>query len=70
MKKKTYAVEGMHCTSCAIVIESDLEDIGVRASCSYAKQTLEVEYDEEKASEDLITQTAKNSGYIVKKVDE
>ena len=42
MTKKTYNIKGMHCTSCALMIESDLEDAGVRARVSYAKQTLEV----------------------------
>ena len=66
MKKKTYTVEGMHCTSCAMVIESDLEDIGVKANCSYAKQTLEVEYDESKITEETIHESVKKSGYSAK----
>ena len=70
MKKKTYTIEGMHCTSCAMVIESDLEDIGVKASCSYAKQSLAVEFDESIVSEKHIVDTVKKSGYIVKKVSE
>ncbi len=70
MKKKTYTVEGMHCTSCAMVIESDLEDIGVKATCSYAKQSLEVEFDETKNSEKQIHDVVKKSGYIVKKVSQ
>lgn len=63
--KKTYKIEGMHCTSCAMVIESDLEDIGVQSKCNYAKQTLEVEYDEKKVSEKQIVQTVKKSGYTI-----
>jgi len=66
MKKKTYNIEGMHCTSCAMVIESDLEDIGVKATCSYAKQVLDVEFDETKVSESLIHDVVKKSGYTVK----
>ncbi|HBL52060.1 MAG: hypothetical protein A3D24_00335 [Candidatus Blackburnbacteria bacterium RIFCSPHIGHO2_02_FULL_39_13] len=38
-----FSIKGMHCPSCAILIESDLEDAGVKVSCSYAKQLLEVE---------------------------
>lgn len=45
MIKKIYNVKGMHCTSCALAIEMDLEDMGVKASCNFAKQTLEVELD-------------------------
>lgn len=70
MKKKTYTIEGMHCTSCAMVIESDLEDIGVKATCSYAKQSLAVEFDETKNSEKQIHDVVKKSGYIVKKVSQ
>lgn len=65
MKKKTYSVDGMHCTSCAMVIESDLEDVGVKATCSYARQTLAVEYDEGKVTEDTIKKVVKNSGYTL-----
>lgn len=39
---KIYKVVGMHCPACATSIELDLEDVGIQASCSYAKQTLEV----------------------------
>ena len=66
MKKKTFNVEGMHCTSCAMVIESDLEDAGVKATCSYAKQTLEVEYDENMVNDEKIIQVVKNSGYTIR----
>jgi copper chaperone CopZ len=63
--KKTFTVQGMHCTSCAMVIESDLEDAGVAASCSYAKQTLSVEFDEKKISEEAIHNVVKKSGYTL-----
>lgn len=63
MIKKSYKVKGMHCTSCPLVIESDLEDIGVKASCNYAKSTLEVQYDEAKLGEEKIFVVVKNAGY-------
>ncbi len=63
MIKKTYKVKGMDCTSCAMIIESDLEDAGVKASCSYAKETLEVEFDEQKLREEKIFDVVKSSGY-------
>lgn len=63
MTKKTFKVDGMHCTSCALMIESDLEDAGVKARCSYATQTLEVEFDEKKVSEKKIKETVVTSGY-------
>jgi copper chaperone len=65
MTTKTYKVDGMHCTSCALMIESDLEDVGVKATCNYPKQTLTVEYDEGNVSEKDIENTVKNSGYRI-----
>lgn len=63
MIKKSYKVTGMHCPSCPLVIESDLEDAGVKASCNYARQTLDVEYDESCVSDEKITEVVRASGY-------
>lgn len=65
MTTKTFKVKGMHCTSCALLIESDLEDAGVKAMCSYAKQTLTVEFDEGKLGEDAIKKIVIASGYTI-----
>lgn len=65
MTKKTYKVDGMHCTSCALIIESDLEDAGVKARCNYAKETLEVEYDEKKMTEKKISEVVVKAGYLI-----
>jgi Cu+-exporting ATPase len=65
MTTKTFNVKGMHCTSCALLIESDLEDAGVRAVCNYAKQTLSVEYDEKKIGEKKITDVVAKAGYQI-----
>ena len=63
MVKKTYKVKGIHCSSCPLVIEGELEDIGVKARCNYASEMLEVEYDEGKLDEDRIHATVKSAGY-------
>lgn len=63
MTKKVYKVSGMHCSSCAMTIEWDLEDAGVKAKCNYAKATLEVEFEPEKVSEDKIKQVIRKAGY-------
>lgn len=63
MTKKKYKIIGMHCTSCAMLIEGELEDIGVVARASYAKQELEVEYDEKKVKEEQIIKAVKKVGY-------
>lgn len=65
MKKKTYKISGMHCASCAMVIEGELEDVGVNARCSYAKETLNVEFDPAKVSEKQIEEVVAKSGYSV-----
>ncbi len=65
MTKKTYKVNGMHCTSCALMIESDLEDAGVKAHCNYAKQTLEVEFDKKKITEKQMSEIVAKAGYQI-----
>lgn len=63
MTKKTYKVEGMDCDSCAKMIELDLEDIGVKAKCSYPRQILEIEFDEKHIEEEKVKEIVKKSGY-------
>ncbi len=55
----------MHCTSCAMSIDMDLEDLdGVKeAKTSYAKQETEVEFDEEKLGLDQIVKAIEKTGY-------
>lgn len=60
MTKKIFKVVGMHCTACATAIELDLEDAGIKASCSWAKQTLEVD---NKAGREEIQKVLKPLGY-------
>lgn len=66
MSKKVYKISGMDCDSCAKMIELDLEDAGFSASCSYAKQSLEVEI-KEKSDGDKVEQIVQKSGYKVLK---
>jgi Cu+-exporting ATPase len=65
MKKIQLDIEGMHCSSCAMNIDFDLEDLsGVKtAKTSYAKQKCEVEFDENKITIDKILNQVKNTGY-------
>lgn len=46
-----------------MIIESDLEEAGVKASCSYAREHLEVEFDENLVNEKKIYEVVKNAGY-------
>lgn len=54
MAKQIFKVIGMHCPSCAASIQLDLEDAGIKASCSYAKETLEVESGKEEQKSKLV----------------
>jgi copper chaperone CopZ len=58
----------MHCTSCALLIDEELEETkGVRRSkTSYAKQVSEIEYDENQVSEAKLVEIIAQVGYKVK----
>lgn len=60
----TFEVLGMHCASCAAMIESELEDAGYRAKCSYAKQKLEIESTDVDPTK--VRQIVKSAGYDIK----
>lgn len=63
--KQKLKIEGMHCSSCAMNIDFDLEDIeGVKtAKTSYAKEVSEVEFDEDKVKLEVIIKSVEKSGY-------
>jgi Cu+-exporting ATPase len=63
--KKKLKIDGMHCTSCAMNIDFDLEDVaGVKnVKTNYAKQESEVEFDEEEVKEEEIIKTIEKTGY-------
>lgn len=69
--KKTFTIEGMHCSSCAMTIDFDLEDLAgvTKAVTSYARQETVVEFEEEKISVSDIVGQIQKSGYIAKKKD-
>lgn len=63
--KKKFKILDMHCSSCALTIDMDLEDLdGVKkAQTSYARAETEIEFDPEKVSDELILETIKKTGY-------
>ncbi|OGH10817.1 MAG: hypothetical protein A3B38_03900 [Candidatus Levybacteria bacterium RIFCSPLOWO2_01_FULL_36_13] len=65
MKKIQLNIEGMHCSSCAMNIDFDLEDLnGVKtAKTSYAKQKCEVEFDENKVTIEEVLEQVNKTGY-------
>ncbi|MCB9453338.1 MAG: heavy-metal-associated domain-containing protein [Anaerolineaceae bacterium] len=68
MVKKRFQVEGMHCVGCAMTVDGAIEDVpGVKsASTNYARQFVDVEYDEQKADEAQIMNAVKAAGYTAK----
>lgn len=64
MKKMVFTISGMHCVSCAMNIDGELEDAGVVSSkTSFATLTTEVEFDEKKNSQEQIVEIIKKLGY-------
>jgi copper chaperone CopZ len=61
--KTILKITGMHCTSCAMNIDGELEDLGVKdVKTNYAKGETEVEYDE-KINLNQIQEVIKKIGY-------
>jgi copper chaperone CopZ len=67
MIKKRLSIQGMHCVNCAMLIDGAVEDIpGVKsANTNYARQVVDVEYDENRVSETEIVAAIKEAGYSV-----
>lgn len=67
MKKIVLKINGMHCTSCSMNIDGELEDTdGVKeASTNYASQKTEITFDEAKIQENKIIAIIEGLGYSV-----
>lgn len=65
MTTQTFSITGMHCTSCALNIDFDVEELkGVKESKThYAKSQTTVTYDETLLSEEDILAVIKKLGY-------
>ncbi len=65
--KKQLKIDGMHCSSCAMSIDFDLEDLdGVHAvKTNYARAQTEIEFDETKIDLSTILKQIQKSGYRV-----
>ncbi len=64
LTKKIYKISGMDCEACAKMIELDLEDIGIKSSCSYPKEELEIEIGNN-FNEDELKKLLLKSGYVL-----
>ena len=63
--KKKFKITDMHCTSCAILIDGDLEDLEgvILSKTNYAKAETEIEYDSQKVNEKKLVEVIKKIGY-------
>lgn len=70
-QKLKLKIQGMHCSSCAMVIDMDLEEApGVRSTkTNYAKSETEVEFDPEETTAENILKTIQKSGYQASPLD-
>jgi copper chaperone CopZ len=70
MVKKTFRVEGMHCSNCPMVVESIEDDLpGIKqVSASYQKGQMVVEFDETLVSEAEILSAVEKKGYHAEKL--
>lgn len=66
--KRIFKIEGMHCNSCAKLIEDTLNEKVNSSSVSFSKGIAEIDFDEEKISEKEIKEKIKKLGY--KAIDE
>ena len=63
--KATIKIRGMHCSSCAMTIDDQLEGLSgvTRAKTSYAKQQVEVEVDPALVDESQLVAAVLAAGY-------
>jgi copper chaperone CopZ len=71
VRTQTFKITKMHCTSCAITIDGELEDMDgvVEAKTSYAKQKTDVIFDADKITDTMITDIIKKIGYTAEAVE-
>lgn len=48
-----------------MLIEGELEDIGAKAHCNWAKQIVDIEYDDTKIHDNDIKEAVSRAGYTV-----
>ena len=62
-----FKINGMHCASCAMNIDGELEDADgvLEAKTSYARQVTEVRFESEKITSENIKSLIQKTGYTV-----
>ena len=71
MIKKIFKISGMHCTSCVMNIDGELEDAnGIKESnTNYIKSQTEVEFDPKKINVKAIAGIIRKVGYQASLID-
>ncbi len=71
LQKKIFKISGMHCNTCSLNIDWELEETkGVKAAkTSYAREKTEVTYDSDVLKPDQIIRIIKNTGYDASLID-
>ena len=66
LTKQIFRILDMHCTSCAMSIDGELENTdGIRESTTnFAKGTTEISFENEKIDALKIIETIKKAGYL------
>jgi copper chaperone CopZ len=65
--KKVFHITDMHCAACVLRLEGIEDELdGIRsARASYHKQTLQMEWDESRVSEEQIAAAIREKGYTL-----
>lgn len=66
-KKVVFNINGMHCVSCSMNIDGELEELDgvISSTTNYAKSTSVVEFDSDVVQEPLLAKTIEKLGYSV-----
>ena len=66
----TFKISGMHCTSCCMNIDGELEDVDgvISASTSYAKAQSVVEFDPDKVTAKRLQEIIRGLGYKAEEI--
>ncbi|MEK6827187.1 MAG: heavy-metal-associated domain-containing protein [Nanoarchaeota archaeon] len=65
MKKIKLTIEGMHCNSCAMIIEMELKDYVNKIKVNLQKNSAEIDFDEKKINQNKIIDLITKLGYVV-----
>jgi len=67
-EKVVFKIDGMHCTSCSMNIDGELEDTKgvISATTSYAKATCKIQFDPAKVTRAKLQKVIEELGYGVR----